>query len=237
MALSPVRYPSGVTNVASTNPLGFFPMPDPTRVITWFNDFHTYTAGDWTVSETEATSTQAINAGANGGVLVLTHAVGAGTTDSNQIQLPAETFKVVVGKQMWIKARFALTAATMANYGAAIGLAITDTTAVAAVTDGFYFRKATGASTLEFVTEKGSAETSTGTIATLTTGTFVTVGAYYNGKDSIEVWVDDVKAASITTLTNLPDTEELSVTIAAVNAVAAAANVLSIDYLLIATER
>lgn len=234
---SPARFPNGVTNVNPTDPLNAFTAPDPTKTIMWWDDFHNFTAGDWTVTETEAASTQAVSTGANGGVLLLTHGVGVGTTDVNQIQNPNETFKLIAGKKTWIKTRFALTAATMANFGAKIGLAILDTTAVAGVTDGFYFRKATGAATLEFVIEKDSAETTTGTIATLTTATFVTVAAYYNGKDAIEVWVDGVKSATITTLTNLPDDEELSVTIAAVNATAAAANVLSCDYLLIASER
>lgn len=236
MALAPVRYPSGVTNRARNDALGFFPMPDPTRVITYYNDFHTYAAAEWTVTETDAASTQALSAGAAGGVLLLTHDVTTATA-VNQAQLATESFKIVVGKQLWLKTRFALTASTMNNFGALIGLAITDTSAVVAVTDGFYFRKSTGAATLEFVTEKASTETASGTIATLVTATYVTCAAYYNGKDSIEVWVDDVKVATITTLTNLPDTEELAVTIAAVNATAGAANVLSVDYVLVSVER
>ena len=233
---TPVRYPSGVTNVGARDPLAQFPANDPTRLITYWNDFHNYTAGDWTVTETDAASTQAVSTGANGGVLLLTHDTTTATA-VNQIQNVNETFKIVVGKQMWLKARFALTAGTMANFGALIGLAILDTSAVVGVSDGFFFRKATGASTLEFVLEKNSTETTTGTIATLTTATFVTVAAYYNGKNAVDVWVNGAKVATITTLTNLCDDEELSVTLAAVNATAGAANVLSVDYILVSTER
>lgn len=231
---TPARFGNGVTNATVNDPLGNFIDTDPTKAYRWFNDFHTYVAGDWTVTETQAGATQAISAGAAGGVLLLTN--DTGNTDVNQIQLASETFKYVAGKQMWMKARFALTA-TLANFGAVIGLAITDTTAAAAVSDGIYFRKASGASTLEFVVEKDSTETTTGTIATMTTGTFVTVAAYYNGKDSFEVWVDGVKSATITTLTNVPDDEELAITIASVNATTGAANVLSVDYLFVAVER
>lgn len=231
---TPVRYPNGVTNAGPNDPLRNFVDTDPTKAYRYWNDFHTYTAGDWTVTETQAGATQAINAGAAGGVLLLTN--DTGNTDVNQLQLASETFKYVAGKQFWMKARFALTA-TLANFGAVIGLAITDTTAAAAVSDGIYWRKASGASTLEFVVEKDSTETASGTLATMVSGTFVTVAAYYNGKDEIECWVDGVKTATITTLTNLPDDEELAVTIASVNATTGAANVLAVDYLLLAVER
>ena len=231
---TPSRFDSGVTNVSKNNPLKNFIDTDPTKAYRYFNDFHTYVAGDWTVTETQAGATQALSAGAAGGVLLLTN--DTGNTDVNQLQLATESFKHVAGKQWWIKTRFALTA-TLANFGAVIGLAITDTTATAGVTDGIYFRKASGASTLEFVVEKDSTETASGTLATMTSGTFIEVAAYYNGKDAIECWVDGVHTATITTLTNIPDDEELAITIASVNATAGAANVLSVDYLLVAVER
>lgn len=231
---TPVRYPNGVTNAGTNDPLRNFISTDPTKTIMWWNDFHTYTAGDWTVTETQAGATQAISAGAAGGILLLTN--DTGNTDVNQIQLASETFKHVAGKQFWIKARFALTA-TLANFGAVVGLAITDTSATAGVSDGIYFRKASGAATLEFVIEKDSTETSSGTLATMVSGTYVTVAAYYNGKDEIECWVDGVKTATITTLTNLCDDEELAITIASVNATTGAANVLAVDYLMVAVER
>jgi hypothetical protein len=231
---TPTRYDSGVTNVSKNNPLKNWIDTDPTKAYRWFDDFHTYVAGDWTVTETQAGATQAISAGAAGGVLLLTN--DTGNTDVNQLQLASETFKHVAGKQWWMKTRFALTA-TLDNFGAVIGLVITDTSAAAGATDGIYFRKASGASTLEFVIEKDSTETTSGTLATMVTATFIEVAAYYNGKDAIECWVNGVHTATITTLTNLPDDEELAVTIATVNATTGAANVLSCDYLFIAVER
>ncbi len=231
---SPVRYPSGVTNVAQADPLGMFPDADPTRLITYFNDFHNYTSGDWTVTETQAGATQAVNTGASGGVLLLTNATG--NTDVNQVQLINETFKLSSGKQFWLKARFALTAGTMANFGGLVGLAITDTSATAGVSDGIFFRKPSGGSTLSAVLCKDSTET-TQSLGTMTTATFVTAGLYYNGKNAVECWLDGAKIGSITTLTNLPNDEELAITLASVNATTGAANVLSVDYILAALER
>ena len=235
---SPVRYPSGVTNVSRIAPMGELPTLDPTNLVVWYDDFHTYTSGDWTVTETDAASTQAVNTGAKGGVLLLTHDTTTATA-VNQLQNPNETFKIVAGKKLWLKARVSATAGTMNNFGILVGLAILDTSAVVGVTDGFYFRKSTGSSALEMVLEKNSTESSVTMIAApgTVTATFYEMAAYYNGKDSVEVWLDGVKVGTHTTLTNLCDDEELTVTIAAVNATAGAANVLSVDYLYIATER
>lgn len=235
---APVRYPNGVTNVSGIDPLRDYLTTDPTRLITYFNDFHTYTAGDWTVTETDAASTQAVNTGARGGVLLLTHDTTTSTA-VNQLQCTNETFKIQTGKKLWLKARFALTAGTMNNYGALVGLAILDTSAVAGVSDGFYFRKSTGSSALEMVIEKDSTESSVTMIAApgTVTATFYECAAYYNGKDSVEVYLNGAKVGTHTTLTNLCDDEELTVTLAAVNATAGAANVLSVDYILVSQER
>jgi hypothetical protein len=235
---APVRYPNGVTNVDVSDPLHDFIASDPTRLITYFNDFHTYTAGEWTVTETDAASTQAVSTGASGGVLLLTHDTTTATAIL-QLQNPNETFRLSTNKRFWMKARFSATAATMANYGVLVGLSILDTSAVAGVTDGFYFRKQTGASVFEFVQEKDSAE-STVTLAAapgLTTATMVEVAAYYDGKGTTEAYLNGVKIGSITSTTNLCNDEDLTITLAAVNATAGAANVLSVDYIFAALER
>lgn len=232
MPTAPVRFPNGVTNVNARAAMRNLPFPDPSRNITYFDEFHTYTAAEWTVTETQAGATQAVSTGASGGILLLTNATG--TTDVNQIQLVNETFKLSSGKQFYLKARFALTA-TLANFGALVGLAITDTTAVAGVSDGIFFRKPTGSSTLSAVVCKGSTET-TQALGTMVSGTYVVAELYYDGASSIECFLDGAKIGTVAT-TNLPNTEELAVTIASVNATTGAANVLACDYLLASLER
>ncbi len=232
---APVRYPSGVTNVTPRDPLYMFPQTDPTRLIMYHNDFHTYTAGDWTVTETAAGATQAVNAGAAGGILELTGSAAGFATDVTQIQLANETFKFVAGKQLWLKTRFAATA-TLANFGVLAGLAITDTTATAGVSDGIFFRKPSGGTALSAVICKNSTE-STVAMGTMTSGTYVTCAMHYDGRGTIGVWLDNAKVGTFTDLTNMVDDEELTVTLASVNATAAAANVLSVDYILAAIER
>jgi hypothetical protein len=233
MALAPVRFPGGVTNVANNTALAFYPQTDPTRLCVYFDEFHTYTSANWTKTSTGA-GTVAVNTGETGGVLLLTNSTG--NTDANQIQLINETFKYVAGKQFWIKARFALTA-TMANFGAFIGLSITDTSVLAsAPSDLIGFRKDSGGSTLTGIMGKNSTETSV-SLGTVTTATYQDVTMYHNGKDETSFFVNDVKVGSSSTLSNIVDDEELAVTIATINATTGAANVMSVDYLLCAFER
>jgi len=228
---APVRYPNGVTTVDANDVLSQLPVPDCTRLIEYYNDFHVYTAGEWTVTETQAGATQAVTAG-NGGILLLTNS--AADNDVNQLQCTQETFKSVAGKKLWMKARWKVSNATETDVY--IGLVITDTDIVGGVSDGIYFKKADDATALIHVLEKDSTETATGTIATIVADTYVETAFYYNGKDEVEVWVDGVKKATHTTLTNLCQDEELAITISLTNG-SAAAHTMSVDYIYIAQER
>ena len=67
---APTRYPYGVTNVVKESPLGMIGVPNPFKVAMYANDFHVYTAGDWTVTAT-GTSPVAVT-DADGGVLTIT---------------------------------------------------------------------------------------------------------------------------------------------------------------------
>lgn len=231
---TPARFSGGVTNVGPRDPFNALPVPDFTKIITYFDDFHTFTAANWTTTETQAGATQAVNTGASGGVLLLTNATG--TTDVNQVQLINETFRLSASKKFWMKAKFSLTAGTMANFGALVGLAITDTTATAGVSDGIFFRKPSGGAELSAVLCKDSTET-TIALGSVTTAVDVTAALYYNGASQVECWLDGNKVGSTTTLTNLCNDEDLAVTLASVNATAGAANVLGVDYIACVLER
>lgn len=228
---APVRYPNGVTNVDAVDPMAQLPVLDPTKVYTYFNDFNTYTAGDWTVTETQAGATQAITAG-HGGQLLLTNS--AADNDVNQLQLLQETFRSAAGKKLWFKARWKVSNATETDVY--IGLIITDTDIVGGVTDGIYFKKADDATSLVHVLEKDSTETATSSVATIVADTFIETAFYYNGKNEVEVWIDGVKKATHTTLTNLCQDEDLAVTISLTNG-SAVAHTLTIDYILAIQER
>jgi len=225
---APTRFTNGVTTVPKTNVLGYFGLPDPTEFHTYFEDFDTYTAGDWTVTETQAGATQALTDG-DGGQLLLTNS--AADNDLVSLQKVGESFKFEAGKKLWFKARFKVSDATQSDF--VVGLVITDTTPLD-VTDGVFFMKDDGDTNLDFHVEKNNTATSATAIATVGTS-FFTVGFYYNGVDKVHYFVDGVEKG-YSAVTNLVDDEELAVTVAIQNG-EAAAKTMTVDYIFVAKER
>lgn len=226
------HFPNGVTNVFAHYATGELNFPDPTRVHMWFDDFDKFTAAEWTVTETQAGATQAITAG-DGGLLALVNT--ATDNDVNQIQWLQETFRLQATKKTWIRARFKVSDATQADV--LVGLYITDTSPVASVpTDGFYFLKNDGETALKFVVGKDSTYSTSGTVVTMANDTFVTVTAYLDPTTRTVLLYNGDDRVSSVALTNLPDDEDLAVSIA-VQAGDAVARTLTVDYLMVVKER
>jgi hypothetical protein len=206
---------------------------DPTEYFIYFNDFMEYTAGDWTITTTEAgagsaTEAATLTAGTNG-VLVITN--DAADNDADFFTSVNEVVQYVAGKRLHFKARFKIGVVLLT--GAVMGLAITDTTPEA-VTDGIYFRMAeTGI--LSLVVCKNSTE-STVEVATLVADTYVVAEFVYDGSnEKIVAYIDGAPAGSVA-LTNVPDDEALAVTFGVRNG-EAVARVMTIDYIMVAKER
>lgn len=231
---SPTRMPGGLNDHATANSGWgkFYPQLDPLRYVRYVNDFHVYTAGEWTVTETQAGATQAIVAG-HGGILALVN-TGA-DNDVNQIQLTQETFRFASGRKAWMRARFKIGDATQSDL--IVGLAITDTSSLASLpSDGVFWYKNDGAAALTFEVRKDGTSSSQA-IATMVDDTYVVVGVYYDGKTTFTTFLNDVEVASpVTAITNMPDDEELTVTIG-VQAGDANADTLSVDYIEVLMER
>lgn len=219
-------YPNGVTNAPIGSTLQTFNDTDWTINHTYFNDFDTYAAGDWTNTATGSV-TNSIVAGDGGWLSMLNSASSA---DLNSLQIKAATFAIVAGKQAWFKTRFKVSNATNANL--VIGLIQTTTTPLT-VTDGVYFIKAAASTTL-IARTTASSTTSSVNVATLANDTFVTVGWHYDGNGLINVFYGGNKVASLPT-TNLP-TAALNLTIAESNGTAAAITT-TVDYVFASTER
>ena len=215
------------TNKRQQN-LGRYGLPDPTQWHTYFNDFDIFTAAEWVVTETQAGATQVIT-DEDGGVLLLTNT--AADDDLNAIQLTNETFTFTPGKKGFFKARLKLNDATQSDLIA--GLQITDTSPLDA-TDGVFFSKIDGSTSIILFVEKDNVNTQT-TVGTLVDDTYIELGFFYNGASSIEAYVNNVLVGT-SVVTNLPDDEELTDSFAAQNGEASAKN-LSIDYVLAAKER
>jgi len=240
--MATTNFIDGVTNVANSTTLGSFTAPDPTKNHTWFDDFDNYTAADWVISET-GSGTRAVG-NIDGGVLVITN--GATDDNCNFLQWSGntnaavvETFKWESSKAMWFKAKLKISDATESDL--VIGLQITDT-APLDVTDGLFFIKSDGSTTLTFRAEKNDTA-STVTVGTLASDTYFTIGFAYlpSGDDNraspvLEVYYNDVCVGSLQTFTNFPDDEELTISFGIQNG-EAVAKVLSLDYIFVSKAR
>jgi len=227
-------YPNGVSN-ASPNTfegLANLRMPDQTKYHTFFDDFNTYLASDWTVTET-GSATQALT-DAEGGALLVTNAAADNNVSAQQ--LVAEGFSYEAAKELWFKAKLQVNDATESDL--ILGLWIKTATAPIATppTDGIFFRKDDGDTNIDFVLAKDSTETESSAIGTLADATDIELAFHYDGAGTFKAYIDDVLVATQTTLTNVPDDELLTVGFAIQNG-AAAAKTLTLDYILACKER
>ena len=93
-----------------------------------------------------------------------------------------------------------------------------------------------------FLIEKDNSATTNSSVATISDDTFLTASFHYNpnggssGGGAFEVFIDDSKVATETTLTNAPDDEDLTVSFGIQNG-AAAAKTMTVDYIFAAVER
>ena len=227
--MTTTRFPNGVTNVSEQSLFAELGQPAATIFHTYFEDFDYYTAGDWTVTETDSGATQALTDG-DGGLLLITNT--AADNDLVSLQKKGESFRFESGKALFFEARFKVSDATQSDV--VIGLQITDTTPLD-VTDGVFFIKADGAATVNFLVEKNNTATTASSIATMANDTYIRLGFYYDGSSAVQYFVNGTYTGSSVT-TNLPDDEDMTVTIAIQNG-EAAAKTMTVDYVYVAKER
>jgi len=223
------RFPNGVTNVGEDSPFADLTMPAPTKFHTYYEDFDYYVAANWTVTETQAGATQALTDG-DGGLLLITNT--AADDDLVSLQKVGESYRFASGKELFFEARLKVSDATQSDV--VIGLQITDTTPLD-VSDGVFFIKADGSTSVSLLVEKNGTATTTSSVATMANDTFISLGFYYDGASSIQYSVNGVvNGTSVTT--NLPDDEDMTVTIALQNG-EAVAKTMTVDYVFVAKER
>lgn len=178
----------GGGGVSSDTPTGFFSdwaLQQPGKYHTYFNDFDTYAAGDWTVTTvTSGSPTQALTA-AQGGVLALTNTTG--TTDSTVLQLKTASFQLVGstsstgGLRNWGSFLVKVSSTAPSLF---LGLINTTTTPSASVTDGIYLTNVGTALTASIVANSGTPQTltaTTGALPTLVAGQYFRFSWYYDG--------------------------------------------------------
>lgn len=230
--ISNTRFPYGLTNVGETDLFADMVQPDATLFHEYFNDFDTYTAGDWTVTETDSGATQALTAG-DGGLLLITNT--AADNDLVALQKNPAAFTFTAGKKTFFRCRFKVSDATQSDL--IFGLQVVDTTPLD-VTDGIYFLKADGAATVDFICRKNAStgSTSASAVATMANDTFIELGFYYDGQSKVAYEVNGSVLGSLdASSAYLPDTT-CTVSFALQNG-EAAAKTMTVDYVYVAKER
>lgn len=225
---TPTRFNYGVTNCTKPQTLGSYISTDPTRAHEYFNDFDTYTAGNWTITATGTASAVAL-IDSDGGKITLT--TDAGANDNVFLQKKGESYLFAAGRKLWFKSRFSLSDATDSKV--VMGLQITDTSPLA-VSDGVFFSKADNTDAVTLEVEKDGTATSSA-VATLGNNTFVELGFYYNGVDAITYFVNDLPVGE-SVVTNLPNDEALTISFGLQNGTTAETT-MTVDYIFVAKER
>ena len=230
--ISNTRFQYGLTNVGETDLFADMVQPDPTLFHQYWNDFDTYAAGDWVVTETQAGATQALTAG-DGGWLLLTNS--AADDDLVALQKTPAAFSFTAGKKSFFRCRFKVSDATQSDV--VFGMQVVDTTPLD-VTDGVYFLKADGSTSVSVICRKNATtgSTSASAIATLANDTFIELGFYYDGESKIAYEVNGSVLGSLDASSSfLPDT--ITTVSFAIQNGEAAAKTMTVDYVYAATER
>lgn len=229
--MATTHHPNGVTNAQLNSAFQQLMFPDPTLFHTYFNDFDTYTATDWVVTETGSGGTQALTAG-DGGLLLITS--DALDNDGNVLQKTPAAFALAAGKKAWFSTRLAMEKATQSDMQ--VGLVIVDTSPLDA-TDGIYFEKLDGTATISIVSRKNATTGSTSAaVGTLVAATQTVLQWYYDGAGRLYFGQDGVQTGSLDVANYFPDATNLTVSIAAFNGEAGAATT-TVDYVFAAVER
>lgn len=179
----------------------------------------------WTVTLVEAGAGESTITKPDGvgGELVLT--TDANEDDGVQLQVAGESFKLSASQSAtYFGCRVKTGEATQSDF--ILGLCITDTTLLGGMTDGVYFRKVDGSTSVATVTEKNSTETETTGVLTVAADTYYLLEWFFSGS-SVRFYVDGVLVATHTA--NIVDDEEITPSIAFLSG-NAAAETLTVDY-------
>ena len=233
------HFTSGLTNVTATGSGGKLKLPDPIKFHQQTLDFDKYTVSDWTVTTVElgaGSATEALTS-ADGGVLLLTNAAGDNDFDSLQwaggTGSTYESYLFDASKDFFFKCRVQINDATQSEM--IVGMHIADVTPVAGISDGIYFFKDDGSTTVSLVVNKDSTATTT-SAGTMADATWTTLGFYYSTKDrKFYIYKDNIHVGTSVN-TNAPDDEEICLSFTIQNG-EAVVKTMSIDYLSVGKER
>lgn len=190
-AQPPVRNPSGQTTDTPTGPFADCGNGNPAFYHQFFDDFDNAlgATGQWTVSPTPGTSV--VHTAGDGGMALFTTLATAASASS--IQLPAASFVAAPPQKQFFEVRMQV--ATLTTNAWAAGLVNTTSTPLTAgsITDGIYFNKAAGSTTINLIVVKASVVSATvpvpvGAIANYAAATNFDLAWYLNRHGDIQIF-------------------------------------------------
>lgn len=251
---TPTRYPNGITNNKANDPLADLPVIDRSKGVEFFDDFTGFTVAASNITgwhrDGQGTGATAVS-DAHGGLVTLTTDTTAGAGSNEHYQWGNNTdviemFKFEAGKKAFLTTRFKVSTALQCMPQVGLHVAADDPWNTEPA-DQFLFRTLTAdKDALQFAVGKTNATEVTVSLGDLADDTFVICSAYYDGKDTVHVWressdgvVANSGSADVTDTTTgdlLPDTE-MTVAFGMETADTTAADVFTIDYLYVWSER
>ena len=251
----PVRNPSGNTTDQPFGPFADCGNGNPAFYHQFFDDFDESlgVAGLWVAT---GGGTAAHVAG-DGGLALLTTLAAASSAET--LQLPAASFVAASPQKMFFETRLQL--GTLTTNSWAIGLLNQGATALAGITDGIYFSKVAGTTTINLIVVKASVVSATipvpvGAIGTYAAATNFDLAWYLDRHGDVRVyannqligWIPQSGTGSVSpptaglgpcaraTAPVLP-TANLNVTISIANGTTAAATTMTVDLICVSKER
>jgi len=230
---TPVRYPSGVTNVKPADACANLPMPSRTRLQYVFDDcYNLYAHGLDYAGTTSAALSIAPADGAGGVIRMNVTAVTDSYCTLTQIK---EAWTVESGKRMWIGARIKPSKITDLTWGFGLGTLGTDYVGTTPA-EGVFFRKDDLAAGVDIKINTGGATSTSATdIKTTVAATWVTYEIEFDGVSAFKYFIDGVHVGTLTT-TAFPTTE-LTLFLYCESGVSSTAFTLDIDWFYAAKER
>ncbi len=155
----PVRF-SSISLQPQRSVLNTLPLPGTSQQIIKYENFIPYNAANYTITQTNgAVAAAALNSGA-----VLISTTGTTTSDAAYISTPVANQQVVPGNQLWFDAKI-VNRQVSTDYTLYCGLF--DNVNPASASNGIYFVKPSGGTTVNFVIKKAGTTTTFTTIADL----------------------------------------------------------------------
>lgn len=250
---TPRRFFNGVSSVLSSDPLGALPYLDPTKWVTYFEDFcgplfNSASIKNTTknengldiVSSTNGTCTITTDTDAPNGCLSIV--TTAANNESVKITTTIPGWAMKIGKEFLMEARFEITAATIASNELFIGLATNQTTTgyfldngtARTFDDGIGWYSPDADTDIDLICGEADAFDNITVKATYVTATWYTMSMYYDGTD-IYTWVDGLSTGIIAPPDQIP-VSKVGPSIYFKTGVAEV-HTLLVDYLFVASER